>query len=195
VQRAIETAVRALVERDSRLAEEVIDGDEGTNERYVAIERETLELIATQQPLATDLREILAISAISTDLERIGDHAKGIGRIVLRMTAPPPNAPIAQIEQLSDLVRGLLAEELQAFVMRDPVEARRVAARDDEVDRLYEMLYERLLAAMVESPDLVVEYDRLLWVCKSLERCGDHATNIGERIVFLTTGELVELND
>ena len=194
VSHAIERSIQALEARDPELAREVIDGDERINDLYTRVERETLELIATQQPLATDLREILAIGAIATDLERIGDHAKGIAVVALRAMNEPPFWPVVEIPRMADLVRELLAEELTTFVQRDEAGARRVAARDDEVDGLYSQVYDRLIAAMTEDRTLISRASRLMWVAKSLERIGDHVTNIGERVVFLKTGELVELN-
>jgi phosphate transport system protein len=192
---AIEKAVRALTDRDPELAHEVVGGDEKINNRYARIERETLELIATQQPMATDLREILAISAIATDLERIGDYAKGIATVTLRVLDEPPLKPLVDIPRMADIVRELLAAEVGAFVKSDPNEARRVAERDDEVDALYDQIYRELVTYMMDDPRTINRASRLLWVAKSLERIGDHVTNIGERVVFVTTGELVELND
>ena len=190
---AIEQSVRALVDRDSDLAEAVRANDERINDLYARIERESLELIARQQPMAGDLREIMAVFAIATDLERMGDHAKGIAAIALRIMDEPEVA-VKEIPRMAELVREILAGELDAFVRRDDSFARAVASRDDEVDALYDQAYRRLIRLMTEDPQAVERASRMLWVAKSLERTGDHATNIGERIVFLTTGDVVELN-
>ncbi len=190
---AIEQAVQALTERDLGLAQEIQLNDERINELYARIERDVLQLIATQQPMASDLRELLAVFAIANDLERMGDYAKGIALITLRLMDSPPVAA-NEIPRMARLVRELLAAELQAFVHRDDQTARDVARRDDEVDALYEQVYSRLLGLMVQDPRGIERMSRMLWVAKSLERAADHVTNIGERVVFLVTGEVVELN-
>jgi phosphate transport system protein len=194
VSRAIERAVQALVDRNPDLAYEVRDNDERINDLYARIERESLQLIATQQPMAGDLREIMAVFAIGTDLERMGDYAKGIATIALRVVDEPP-VVVTEIPRMAELVCELLTAELGAFVERDQEAARRIARRDDEVDALYEQVYRRLIRLMTEDPSGVERASRMLWVAKSLERAADHVTNIGERVVFLTTGEVVELND
>lgn len=190
---AIEQSVQALTERDIGLAQEIQRNDERVNELYARIEREVLQLIATQQPLASDLREILSVFAIANDLERMGDYAKGIATITLRLMDSPPVAA-NEIPRMARLVREILAAELQAFVRRDDQSARDVAHRDDEVDALYGQVYNRLVSLMVEDPSGIERMSRMLWVAKSLERAADHVTNIGERVVFLATGDVVELN-
>jgi phosphate transport system protein len=195
VGQSVERAVRALTDHDPDLAHEVIEGDERINDLYERIERETMELIATQQPMAIDLREILAISAVATDLERIGDYAKGIATIALRILDEPPLKPLVDIPRMSNIARQLLADEVGAFVHRDADAARRTAARDDDLDQLYDQVYRELITYMMDDPGTINRASRLLWVAKSLERIGDHITNIGERVVFVTTGELIELND
>jgi phosphate transport system protein len=190
---AIEQAVQALTERNGDLAHEIKLNDERINGLYAKIERETLELIATQQPMASDLREILAVFAIATDLERIGDYAKGICNIALRVLDEPP-VMVNEIPRMAVMVRELLNGELDAFVRRDAEAARRAAARDDEVDALYGQVYLRLIGVMTEDPQAIERASRLLWAAKGLERAADHITNIGERVVFLITGEIVELN-
>lgn len=194
VSGALERAVQALMARDGALAHEVRADDEKINDLYARIERASMQLIATQQPMAGDLREIMAVFAIATDLERMGDYAKGIAGTALRVLDEPP-VLVNEIPRMAELVREILTAELQAFVMRDADEARKVARRDDEVDALYEQVYRRLIQVMTEDPQAVERASRLLWVAKSLERAADHVTNIGERIVFLATGEVVELND
>jgi phosphate transport system protein len=194
VGNALERAVEAWSERDATRAQEVRANDDRINDLYARIERETLELIATQQPMAGDLREIMAVYAIAADLERIGDYAKGIASIALRVIHEPP-VPANEIQLMLVLVRALLAAELDAFIRRDPEAARRAAARDDEVDALYSQVYRRLIQLMTEDPTCVERASRVMWAAKSLERAADHVTNIGERVVFLATGEVVELND
>jgi phosphate transport system protein len=193
VGNALERSVTAWSERDAALAMEVQTNDERINDLYARVERETLQLIATQQPMAGDLREIMAVYAIATDLERIGDYAKGIATIALRVLNEPP-VPATEIQQMVVLVRQLLDHELDAFMRRDPDAARRAAARDDEIDGLYSQVYRRLIRLMTEDPACVERASRVMWAAKSLERAADHVTNIGERVVFLATGEVVELN-
>lgn len=191
---AIEHSIRALDTHDAALARQVVEDDEEINNRYSRIEQGTLALIATQQPLASDLREIMAISAVATDLERIGDHARGIATIALRVMDEPGLQPITAIERMADLNRELLAGVVDAFIRRDGPAAQRVAARDDEIDALYGQVYHRLISDMTAQPSIVERASRQLWVAKSLERIGDHVTNIAERVVFVTSGEIVELN-
>lgn len=193
VSGALERSVESLMTRNGGLAQEVRADDERINDLYARIERAAMQLIATQQPMAGDLREIMAVFAIATDLERMGDYAKGIAGATLRVLDEAP-VVVNEIPRMAELVREILTAELQAFVLRDADEARRVARRDDEVDALYEQVYRRLIQVMTEDPQAVERASRLLWVAKSLERAADHVTNIGERIVFLATGEVVELN-
>ncbi len=191
---AVEQAAAALAAYDQDAARGVIDGDERINAMWGRIERETMALIARQQPMATDLREILAVSAIATDIERIGDHGKSIARAVLGITRAPSTAAMVDIQRMAQLARELLAGEIAAFVARDTMAAQVIAARDNELDELYAQTYRNLVADMIRAPDTIQDANRLVWVAKSIERIGDHVTNIGERIVFLTTGELTELN-
>lgn len=192
---AIQRAVEALEAHDVEAARGVIADDERLNQLWVRVERETMEIIARQQPMASDLREILAVSAIATDLERIGDHAKSVSRAVLAIDRAPDPDLLVNILRMAELMRSLLAAEMAAFAHRDAEAARVVAARDNEIDDLYSGIYHSLITAMMSrGPQAIQDISRLLWVAKSIERAGDHVTNIGERIVFLVTGELTELN-
>lgn len=192
---ALQRAVQALSAYDLDAARAVVAEDERVNQLWARIERETMAIIARQQPMASDLREILAVSAIATDLERIGDHAKSIGNTVLGLQqAPDPNLMV-NILRMADLARSFLAGQMTAFAHRDADAARAVAARDNEIDALYYTIYKSMIAAMMtRGPEAIHDLNRLLWVAKSLERVGDHTTNIGERIVFLVSGEFTELN-
>ena len=194
VGRAVRQAVRALALRQPDLAHEVLSGDERINQLWSKIERQTLEVIATQQPMATDLRVILGAVAISTDLERMGDHAKGIAGIALKVMHDGRMSLPVLIQQMADLVCSLLAAQVEAYITTNDIAARAVASRDSELDLLYEQVYRQLIDGMTGDPETVPSGERLLWVAKSLERMGDHITNIGERIVFIRTGEIVELN-
>jgi phosphate transport system protein len=194
VASAVEQSVRALEKRDGGLAQDIIAADEEINERLGDIERETMELIATQQPMAKDLREILAITAIATDLERIGDHAKGIARITLRLADDSSLELMPAIPEMADRVGEMLPAIVDSFVHRDAEAAERVAARDDDLDLLYLQAYHRLIEIMTTDRSVAECASRQLWAAKSLERIGDHITNIAERVVFVVKGEIVELN-
>jgi phosphate transport system protein len=192
---SVEASVTALAARDDEAAHAVVAGDERVNELHAEITLEGLHLIATQQPMASDLREILAITSIATDLERMGDYAKGIGTVTLRLQGPLPEAAQVHVAQMQELVRGLLAAAVDALVAKDAEAARAAAGRDDDIDGMYDLIYRELMDAIRRRPEGLQDGDLLLWAAKSLERCGDHATNICEWIVFQATGQLVELND
>jgi phosphate transport system protein len=191
---ALLRATEALLAHDLSASEQVILDDERLNDLHGQITRSSMELLATQQPMAGDLRAVLAIFSIATDLERMGDHAKGIGRIGLRLGVMPWERSEVRLAELADLVRVLLLDVVDAFVRRDPDAARNAAGRDDEVDEMYRVVYTDLIRTMEAAPAAVGPGEGMLWVAKSLERCGDHVTNIAEWVVFMATGDLVELN-
>lgn len=191
---AVEQATQALVNHDDLLARRVIDGDEDINRLWAQLAQDILEIIARQQPLASDLREIMAISAIITDLERIGDHAKRIAGTALDIAADPPPEPLVDIPRMAYLACELLRAQVDAFLARDSASARRIADRDSEIDSLYRKCYSDLLSNMRAAPESIDRGSKLMWTAKSIERIGDHVTNIGEWVVFLETGRLVELN-
>jgi len=171
----------------------LISADQRINQRRFEIENDALTLIATQQPMAGDLREVLAISAIATDLERIADHAKSIAAGRLNLDSGLPSEPLIELSQMAALARELLARSVDAFVERDGDLATEVAARDEEVDVRYHRITRRLLALMYEQPSTISSAYFLLKVAKNIERAGDHVTNICERVVFLVTGRIVDL--
>jgi len=194
VDTAIERSVQALAERDIDLSRQVIKDDEGINQAQHDIEEKCLVLIATQQPLASDLRVIFAISNIVTELERMADHAKGIGQISLLMGPREPLKPLIDIPRMADKGRWLLDRELEAFVNRDVELARSLGDEDDEVDRLYDQVFRELLIFMMDDPRTITRATYLLWAAHNLERIADRAINIGERVVFLITGKVEEHN-
>lgn len=191
---ALMSAVAALLDRDEEAARAVVSGDERLNALWTDLERAGLTLIATQSPMAVDLREIVAITHIATDLERVGDHAKSIALAAVALVAEPPLGMNVGIERMAELANELLRAELDAFIRRDGELARQAALRDSEIDQLYHRMYRDLLERMARDPGCIDRAQRLLSVAKSLERVGDHVTNIGEYVVFLTTGRLEELN-
>jgi phosphate transport system protein len=194
VDRAIERSVQALAERDIDLSRQVIKDDEVINQVQHDIEEKCLVLIATQQPLASDLRVIFAISHIVTELERMADHAKGIGHIGVLMGPREPLKPLIDIPRMAEKARWLLNRELEAFVNRDVELARSLGDEDDEVDRLYDQVFRELLIFMMDDPRTITRATYLLWVAHNLERIADRAINIGERVVFLVTGKVEEHN-
>lgn len=194
VDGAIERSVQALADRDIELSRLVIKGDEEVNQAQRDIEERCLVLIATQQPAASDLRVIFAVANIATELERMGDHAKGIGQIGVMMGPREPLKPLIDIPRMADKARWLLDKELEAFVNRDVELARGLGAEDDEVDRLYDQVFRELLIFMMDDPRTITRATYLLWVAHNLERIADRVINIGERVVFLVTGKVEEHN-
>ena len=190
VDRAIDQSVRALRGHDRNLAESVIAGDAELNRMRYEVEEACLALIATQQPAAGDLRAILATDAIAVELERMGDHAEGIAKIVLRMGDDPPVKELTQIPRMAELCRKMLKESVETFLARDPKTARTVGEQDDEIDRLYRTLFDELVAVMAGDPSTVERGTYLLWIAHNLERIGDRITNISERVIFMTTGQI-----
>lgn len=195
VDAAIARSLECLVRRDPALAQQVVDEDGRINDLRFKIEEACLALIATQQPAATDLRLIIAAMSVVMDMERMGDHATGIAKTVLRMGDEPFVKPLQDIPRMADLAREMLRQSLQAFLRRDEAKAREIAKRDDEVDHLYKMVFDELVAIMARDPSAVSGATYLLWCAHNLERIGDRVTNIAERVVFVTTGDMRELND
>jgi len=194
VDAAIGRAIDALANRDIVLAREIIANDVVINQAQREIEEQCLILIATQQPLAGDLRVIMSIAGIATELERMADHAEGIAKITLRLADEPLLKPLIDIPRMAAIARSMLKEQLTAFANRDAAAARRLSEQDDEVDRLYDQVFRELLVFMVNDPRTITRATYLLWVAHNLERIADRTTNIGERVVFLTTGLIEELN-
>lgn len=194
VDRAIADALLSLQNRDQALAEEIIARDEAINDLRFTIEEACVLLIATQQPAARDLRAVLAALSIVVDLERMGDHAAGIAKTVIRMGDHPLLKPLIDIPKMATLSRKMLSESLEAYINRDEQCARAIAARDDEMDHLYKAIFDELVEKMAESPTAVERATYLLWSAHNLERIGDRVTNIAERVVFIGTGDMQELN-
>jgi phosphate transport system protein len=195
VESALVESVAALKNRDMEAAKRIFAGDRLVNERRFDIEDKTLTLIATQQPLAGDLRLLAAVLEIVTELERIGDYAKGICKIQMMMGDAPLIKPLVDIPIMADKAREMLHRALDAFVRRDVELARAVAKSDDEVDALYNQVYHDLMVLMAKSPSNLDQVNNLLWVAHNLERAGDRVTNICERVVFTVTGKMMELDD
>jgi len=193
VERAIERSVQALKERDVQLAQQVINDDEQINQLRYSIEEHCLELIATQQPAASDLRMTIAATHIAVELERMADHAAGTAEIVKRMYDELLLKPLIDLPIMAQIANEMIHTALDAFVARDANAAEKVAARDDEMDALYQQVFRELLTYMLEDPRNISRATYLLWVAHNLERIGDRVTNVCERVVFMTTGELKEI--
>lgn len=195
VAMAQEQSIRALAERDEELARELITGDQTINVLQREVEEQCLYLIASQQPVARDLRMIFCIASIASELERMADHAKGIAVLALRLLDQPMLKPLIDIPRMAEIGRDMLMGQLEAFVRCDVEAARRVAARDSEVDQLNDQVFRELLVLMMTDPRVITRATYLLWVAHNLERFADRTTNIGERVVFLGTNTVVELNE
>ena len=193
VDKAIARAIDALQTQDVVLAKQVRKNDKIINASRWAGEDRALTIIATQAPMAGDLRMIAAALQIFTDLERMADHAAGIAKIVLDTADEALLKPLVDIPRMSLIAREMLGDAITAFVEQDEAIARRVAIRDDDVDILNEQIYRELLTFMMADPTTINRATHLLWAAHALERIGDRVTNICERVVFTVTGETEEL--
>ena len=194
VETAIERGIEALKTRNVDLARQIIEDDGAIDRKRYETEDRCLELIATQQPLASDLRTIVSVLHITVDLERMGDHAEGIAKIALMLADEPPLKPYIDIPRMADLATKMLMDSLEAFKHRDTELAAAICNRDDEVDALYEQVYRELLMFMINDPKTIQRATWLIWVAHNLERIADRVTNICERVVYLVEGRITELN-
>lgn len=191
---AIDQSMTALKNADQELARQVIDQDERVNEVRYKIEEACLALIATQQPAASDLRAVIAAIHIAVEMERMGDHAAGIAKTVILMSEEPLLKTIKKIPRMAELSRQMLADCLQAYIQRDADWARRIASQDEDMDLLYRAVFDRLIEIMAKKPELITRATYLSWTAHNLERIADRVTNIAERIIFMATGDVKELN-
>ena len=194
VDKAIARAVESLRTQNVVLAKEVRKADKEINQLRWEGEERSLTLIATQAPMAGDLRRIAAALQIFTDLERMGDYAAGIAKIVIETADEPLLKPLVDIPRMSVVAREMLQDSITAFMDRDEELARRVAIRDDELDELYDQVYRELLTYMMEDPATISRATHLLWAAHNIERIGDRVTNICERVVFTITGQFQEMD-
>ena len=185
---SIERSILALITLDQRLAGIVIADDDDIDRLRYRIEERAIHLIAMQQPIAGDLRLIIAVLMIVSELERMGDYAAGIARIVQMHEGRPLLKPLVDIPEMARIVREMLRDAIDAFVRRNEHAAERVAFQDDEVDRLYEQVYRELLQYMVNDPGTIDRATWLLWAAHNLERVGDRIQNICERTVYEVSG-------
>jgi phosphate transport system protein len=194
VEEATLNGIRALKNHDLEASRKVYLGDKAINDKRFELEERTITIIATQQPMARDLRTLTAILEVITELERMGDYAKGIGRITLSIGNEGQLTPPPELEKMAELGVEMLHQALQAFASGDEDAARKIPAKDDKVDELFNIVHNALLKRMASATETVEEYNRLLWASHNLERLADRVTNICERTIFIATGQLLELD-
>ena len=194
VEKAIDQAVVSLSNRDRAASERVIEADDLIDRKRFEIEEMVVQLIALQQPMASDLRIILAVLHVITDLERMADHAEGIAKINLLHGDQPLLKPLIDLPRMAEQSRAMLRRAMDAFLARDAESARLIAQEDDLVDELYDQVYHELVMFMVSDPRTIERATWLLWAAHNLERIADRVTNICERVVYLVTGRMEEIN-
>jgi phosphate transport system protein len=192
VEKSIARAIKALKCRDISLATQIIDDDKRINDKRLEIEEECIQFIITQQPVASDLRIIMAVLNIIVELERIGDYSVGNARITIMIGDEPPLKPLIDLPLMAEKAGDMLHRSLDAFINRDLDAAIKICAEDDEVDNLYEQVYRELLSYMIEDPRTITRATRLMWAGHNLERSADRVTNICERVAFIITGKMEE---
>ena len=194
VTKATMLAIEALQNRDLAIAKQIIADDDKINRKRFDIEEKCIQLIATQQPMASDLRTIVAVLNLITELERIGDYAAGNAKIAIMIGNEPPLKPLIDIPRMAEKTVDMLNRSLKAFIDHDVEAARKISAEDDFIDNLYDQVFRELLTFMAEDPKTITRATRLIWVTHNLERSADRVTNICERIVFMVTGKMEESN-
>ena len=193
VEKAILRSMEALKERDLVKAQQIIDEDANINKKRFDIEEKCIQLIATQQPMAGDLRIIISVLSVISELERIGDHAEGTAKVALLIGKEPPLKPLVDLPRMAQKTADMLRRSMDAFIHHDIEAAKQIAAEDDDIDNLYDQVFRELLTFMSEDPKTITRATRLIWVAHNLERSADRVTNICERIMFVVTGKMVEI--
>jgi phosphate transport system protein len=194
IEKALERSMQALRGRDLEQARKVLEDDKNIDNKRFEIEQRALDLMCTQAPMASDLRIMLAILNIIIDLERMGDHAAGNAKIAIMIGDEPPLKPLIDLPRMNEKVISMLHRSLDAFINHDAEAARSIVSEDDEIDNLYDQVFRELLTFMMEDPRTITRATRLIWVGHNLERTGDRVTNICERVVFMVTGKMEEMN-
>lgn len=189
VARSIERSVEALKQQDADLSREVIDDDEAIDRKQYEMEEQTLTIIATQQPMASDLRSLAASLFIFGELERMGDYAEGIAKIALTVSDQPPLKPLIDIPRMADIAIDMLHRAVAAYMARDLEATRDIWWQDDTVDGLYSQVYRELLTYMLQDPGSIERATQYLWAAHNLERIADRVTNICERTAYVITGD------
>jgi len=194
VNQALRQSVDILKRQDLAGAEKLIADDKQINRRRFAIEDAVLTLIATQQPMARDMRFLAAVLEISSELERIGDYGKGIARITLYLGKDPAVKPLVHIPQMCVIVNDMLRAALDAFINLDVTAARQIPLEDDKVDELYNIINKELIQLVIANPSIMDRANYFSWAAHNLERSADRVVNICERIVYTVTGEFIEMD-
>ncbi len=193
VEKALARAIDALKNRDLDLAHQIMADDTKINQKRFEIENECIDIMGTQQPAAADLRTIVAILSIIIELERIGDYADGIAKIVILIGDEPPLKPLIDIPRMKDITVEMIRGSLQSFTESNDKMAKQVVSMDSTVDDLYDQVFRELLTFMMADPRTIGRATRLIWVAHNLERAADRATNICERVVYTVTGKMEEI--
>lgn len=194
VEEAIDNSIKSLANQDTELAEKVIANDDLIDDMELNIEERCIKLIATQQPLAGDLREIFTTLKIITDMERMADHAVDIAKVTLRLAGQEYIKPLIDIPRMADLVREMVRDCLKAYINKDLDMANSISKKDDEIDGLYKQIFRELLVYMMENPKTISQATQFLLVSRFLERIGDHTTNVCEWVIYMITGQRKDLN-
>ncbi len=194
VEKATLDSVEALKKRDIEAARQIVETDKRINEKRFALEEQVMILIATQQPMAHDLRLLASLLEIISELERMGDYAKGIGIINIRMGDQPLLKPLIDLPRMAAKGTDMLHRAVQAFIHEDAETARLIPTEDDEVDALYDQIYRELITYIMADPKNIERANWLLWAAHNLERLGDRVTNICERTIFIVEGRLKEID-
>ncbi|MSQ43403.1 MAG: phosphate signaling complex protein PhoU [Chloroflexi bacterium] len=195
VDKALERSMDALARRDVDQARQVVSDDTFINAKRMGIEDGAVILLATQQPMASDLRFITSVEHIATDLERMGDHARSISRLCVKLCAEPPMRSVNEFPRMIASCRERLRLALDAFIQRDADKALACARKDSELDELQDDVYDLMLSTMEKDGSTIVRATYLLWIAHNLERVGDHITNVCERVIYLAKGRREELDE
>ena len=189
VEKAIGRSLDALKNRDMQMASEVVSEDDIIDDKQREIEERCIDLIATQQPMAVDLRVLVTVMHLANELERMGDYAEGIAKICMMIGDEPPLKPLIDIPRMANMASDMLRRSLDAFVNRDVVSSMVVRRDDDDIDALYEQVYRELLTFMLGDPAVIRRATYLLWTAHNIERIADRTTNIAENVIYMVTGE------
>ena len=195
VEKSIDRSVLALKNRDLSLSKVVIDDDDLIDDLRNQIEEKCISVIATQNPMAGDLRTVISVLYIAEELERMGDYAEGIAKISLSIGKEPMLKPLVDIPRMAEKSSKMLSRSLDALVNRDEQLAIQVCRDDNEVDELYNQVYRELLTFMISDPKTIERATYLLWVSHNIERIADRATNISERVLYLITGKIFDIHE
>jgi phosphate transport system protein len=195
VDTAIDRSIQALKEQNPDLARQIIADDKKINALRYQIEEDCYRLLATQQPTARDLRSIVTAIHIVVELERIGDHAEGVAKLAIELSKEPMLKPLIDVPRMAQISREMMSASLNAYLNWDAEQAMQTAERDNEVDQLDDQVYRELLTFMLQDPRTITRATYLLWVSHNLERIADRVTNICERVVFMVTGQVKEVED